>query len=57
MKVWNDLTPEQITEVQEAEISKAQNEIRCAQRDLEKAQGRLRFILTSIHHNKGIQQS
>lgn len=57
MKVWSDLTPEQIAEVQEAEISKAQNELRCAQRDLDKAQNRLKFVLTSIHHNKGMQNN
>lgn len=56
MQVWNDLTRAQITEVQESEISKAQHEVRCAQRDLDKAIGRLKFILSSIHHIKDIQQ-
>lgn len=32
-----------------AEIAKAQNEIKCAQADLNKAQSRIRFLLVLAH--------
>lgn len=32
-----------------AEIAKAQNEIRCAQGDIQKAQSRIRFLLVLAH--------
>ena len=36
----------------EGEVAKSQNEILCAQADLEKAQNRQKFILALIHHLK-----
>lgn len=36
----------------EMEIAKAQNEIRCARTDLDKAQKRISFCLTALHNLK-----
>jgi len=36
----------------EGEIAKAQNEVKCAERDLNKAQGRLQFALSGLHNLK-----
>jgi hypothetical protein len=36
----------------EAETAKSLSEIRCAKKDLEQAEVRLRFVLTTIHHLK-----
>jgi len=33
-----------------AEIAKSTNEIRCAQGDIAKAQGRLTFVIAAINH-------
>ena len=34
----------------EKEIAKAQNELRCADRDITKAQSRIAFTLSAIHN-------
>ena len=34
----------------EMEIAKAQNELRCAERDIRKAQNRIAFTLSAIHN-------
>ena len=34
----------------EQEIAKAQNELRCAERDIRKAQNRIAFTLSAIHN-------
>jgi len=36
----------------EMEIAKAQNEIRCAKADVEKASNRLAFVTSAIHNLK-----
>lgn len=36
----------------EAEVAKSLSEIRCARRDLDQAETRLRFVLTTIHYMK-----
>jgi hypothetical protein len=45
MEVLDTKTTEELLKSLIAESAKAQNEIRCAQRDIEKAQSRLAFIL------------
>jgi len=32
-----------------AELAKATNELRCARQDIQKAQGRLQFVLATVH--------
>jgi len=36
----------------ESEIAKAQNEVRCAEGDIRKAQNRIAFCLSAIHNLK-----
>ena len=36
----------------EMEIAKAQNEVRCAYKDVEKASNRLAFCLSAVHNLK-----
>ena len=36
----------------EMEIAKAQNEVKCAKRDVEKASNRLAFVSSAIHNLK-----
>lgn len=36
----------------EAEAAKALSELKCARRDLEQADARMRFLLSAIHHLK-----
>lgn len=49
MDVLNDKTDEQILKSLLAETAKAKNEIDCAQRDINKANGRLNFNLVLIN--------
>jgi hypothetical protein len=57
MKVWNDLSDLEISEVLEREISKAQHELTCARADIEKAQSRLKFVLTAVHHQQKVYRN
>lgn len=50
MQIWENHSTTDILSSLVAEIAKAQNEIRCAERDLNKAQGRLQFALSGIKH-------
>jgi hypothetical protein len=50
MQIWNTKTTQEILKSLNAEIAKAQNEIKCAQGDLDKAQGRLQFTLSAVKH-------
>lgn len=50
MQIWKNHSTPEILKSLEAEIAKAQNEIRCAERDLNKAQGRLQFALSGLHN-------
>lgn len=49
MQILDDKTDKQLLESLVAEMAKAQNEIACARRDLEKAQGRQKFLLVLAH--------
>lgn len=49
MQIWeNHSTPEILKSI-EQELAKAQNEIRCAAGDLNKAKNRLSFATTALH--------
>lgn len=52
MKIWNNKSMKEILQSIEPEIAKAQNEIKCAEGDVRKAQSRLAFILSAIHNLK-----
>jgi division protein CdvB (Snf7/Vps24/ESCRT-III family) len=52
MKIWNNKSTKEILQSIEPEIAKAQNEIKCAEGDVRKAQSRLAFILSAIHNLK-----
>lgn len=52
MKIWNDHTTQEILKSMEMEIAKAQNEVRCARKDVEKASNRLAFVSSAIHNLK-----
>lgn len=49
MQILEDKTDLELLESLVAELAKAQNEIACARRDLEKAQGRQKFLLVLAH--------
>lgn len=49
MDILDRKTDEELVQSLIAETAKAQNEIRCAQKDLEKAQSRLKFLLAVEH--------
>lgn len=49
MDILDNKTDKEILESLIAEIAKAQNEIKCAQGDIQKAQGRIRFLLVLAH--------
>lgn len=50
MQIWKNHTTKNILTSLNAEIAKAQNEIKCAKGDLEKAQGRIQFAQSAIKH-------
>ena len=52
MKIWNDHTIQEVLTSMEMEIAKAQNEVKCARADVEKASNRLAFITSAIHNLK-----
>lgn len=52
MQVWNTLSTSDIIKTLEQELAKSQNELRCAQADVQKAQNRLSFVMTAIHDLK-----
>ena len=58
MKIWNNHTTMEILKSMEMEIAKAQNEIKCAKRDVEKASNRLAFVSSAIQHlnNRDIKE-
>lgn len=49
MQILDDKTDLEIMQSLLAELAKAQNEIACARKDLEKAQGRQKFLLVLAH--------
>jgi hypothetical protein len=50
--IFDDKTDMEIYLSLEAETAKSLSEIRCARKDLDQAEVRLRFVLTTIHHLK-----
>ena len=50
MQIWNNKTPQEILKSMNTEIAKAQNELRCAKADVEKASNRIAFCLSAIHN-------
>lgn len=58
MKIWERHSVTEIARCLEQEIAKAQNELNCAQRDLDKVKKRLAFSLSAVHglQNKDKQE-
>lgn len=50
--IFDDKTDMEIYLSLEAETAKSLSELRCARKDLDQAEVRLRFVLTTIHHLK-----
>ena len=50
--IFDKLSNEDLYKSMEAEAAKAIAEIKCARKDLEQADARLRFLLSVIHHMK-----
>jgi hypothetical protein len=50
MQIWKDKTVSEILQSMEAEIAKAKNELSCAEGDIQKAKGRITFIISAIHN-------
>ena len=49
MQIIDDKTDQELLASLIAEIAKAQNEIKCAKADIDKAQGRIKFCLMLAH--------
>jgi hypothetical protein len=49
MDILDSKTDKELLESLIAEIAKATNEIRCARGDIDKAQGRIKFLLVVAH--------
>ena len=52
MQRWDNHSTAEILKSIEAEVAKAQNEIKCAHRDIEKASNRLGFTISALHSLK-----
>jgi len=50
--IFDNLSSRDLFKSMEAEAAKAAAEIKCARKDLEQADARLRFLLSVIHHMK-----
>lgn len=50
--IFDKLTDEDIILSLIAETAKSINEVKCARKDLEQADARLRFMLSALHHMK-----
>ena len=50
--IYDDKTDDEILRSLEAEVAKALSELRCAKKDLEQAEVRLRFALSTVHYLK-----
>jgi hypothetical protein len=48
--IFNDKTDKELLESLLAETAKASNEMKCAQRDINKANGRLQFAVMAINN-------
>lgn len=52
MQMWENLTPADIIKTLEQELAKAQNELKCAEADINKSRSRIAFLLTAVHYLK-----
>jgi hypothetical protein len=52
MMIFDDKTNDEIFRSIEAEVAKGLAELRCAKKDLEQAEVRMKFALATIHHLK-----
>lgn len=52
MEIWERNTTKDILKSLESELAKAQNELNCAHKDINKASNRLSFALTGLHELK-----
>ena len=52
MEIWERHTIQEILKSLETELAKAQNEMNCASKDINKAGNRLSFVLTALHQLK-----
>jgi len=52
MKIWNNHSRLEILVSIEAEMAKAQNEIKCAYRDVDKASNRIAFVNSAVQNLK-----
>lgn len=50
MEILDSKTDKELLQSLLAEIAKTNNEIKCARGDIEKAQGRVRFLIAVIHN-------
>ena len=50
--IYDNKTDDEILRSLEAETAKALSELRCAKKDLEQAEVRLRFALSTVHYLK-----
>ena len=50
MKIWKEHSTEEILKSMMEETAKAKNELRCANKDIEKATNRLSFCLSALNH-------
>lgn len=50
--IFDKLTNEELLRSMEAEAAKTLAELKCARKDLEQADARLRFLLSVIHYMK-----
>jgi hypothetical protein len=50
--IFDDKTDNEILRSIEGEVAKAISELRCAKKDLEQAEVRMKFALATIHHLK-----
>ena len=52
MEIWSRHSQTEVLKSMETEIAKAQNELRCAYKDVEKASKRMAFTLSAVHNLK-----
>jgi len=50
--IFDTLSDAELLRSMEAEAAKAIAEVKCARKDLEQADARLRFLLSVVHHMK-----
>ena len=50
MKIWEKHTQKEILKSLEVEMAKAQAELKCAYRDIDKVHSRIGFVLSAILH-------